>query len=130
MDYKLKEQEASLELEQCLCCVAMQHCTLTPPTHTVAMFAHQDHQMEVVMSNFPEVPTVLDMTRPETLMSFLQIKYPMGLNEKIWQVKHEICQSRREMAHVVAGGHCQHGKPLKSAVGVLEGPHHRQWWPM
>jgi hypothetical protein len=33
-------------------------------------------------------------------MSFLQIKSSMGLHEKIWQVKHEICQNRRETAHV------------------------------
>jgi uncharacterized membrane protein len=33
-------------------------------------------------------------------MSFLQIKASMGLHEKIWQVRHEICQNRSETAHV------------------------------
>ncbi len=33
-------------------------------------------------------------------MSFLQIKSSMGLHEKIRHVKHEICQNRRETAHV------------------------------
>jgi hypothetical protein len=32
--------------------------------------------------------------------SFLQINASMGLQEKIRQVKHEICQNRRKMAHI------------------------------
>jgi hypothetical protein len=33
-------------------------------------------------------------------MSFLQIKSFMGLHERIWQVRYEICQSQRETIHV------------------------------
>jgi hypothetical protein len=40
------------------------------------------------------------MTRPETWMNILQIKFSMELHEKIHQVKQEICQSSRETAHV------------------------------
>jgi hypothetical protein len=55
--------------------------------------------MELAKRKFPEVPTGVDVTR-QTLMSFLQIKSSMGLLEKIQQVKHQICQSRIETAHV------------------------------
>jgi hypothetical protein len=40
------------------------------------------------------------MTKLEMSKSFLQIKASMGLNEKIRQVQHEICQNRRETAQV------------------------------
>jgi hypothetical protein len=65
------------------------------------MLAHQDHPIEVTLGKFPEVPTRVDVTRLEiNYMSFLQIKSSMGLYEKIRQVNHVICQSRRETAHV------------------------------
>jgi hypothetical protein len=69
--------------------VATQHCT--PGIPSIAVFAHQDHQMEVAMGQFSEVPIGADVTRLETLMSFLQIKSSMGLHKKIRQVKNMIC---------------------------------------
>ena len=39
-------------------------------------------------------------TRLESTISFLQIQASMSLQENIWQVQYEICQSRREMAFV------------------------------
>jgi hypothetical protein len=41
-----------------------------------------------------------NITRLESTMSFLQIRASMSLQEKIRQVRHEICQSRRETAFV------------------------------
>jgi hypothetical protein len=56
--------------------------------------------MEVATGRFKEQPAGMDVTKLETSMSFLQIKASMGLHEKIWQVRHEICQNRRETAQV------------------------------
>ncbi len=64
----------------------------------IAVFAHQDHRMEVATSRFKEQPAGMDLTKLETSMSFLQIKASMRLHEKIRQVRHEICQNRRETA--------------------------------
>jgi hypothetical protein len=66
----------------------------------IAVFAHQDHQMEVATGRFKDQPAGTDMTKLETTMSFLQIKASVGLHEKIQQVRHEICQNRRETAQV------------------------------
>jgi hypothetical protein len=65
-----------------------------------AVFAHQDHRMEVAMGRFKEQPAGTDVTKLETSMSFLQITASMGLHEKIRQVRHEICQNRRETSQV------------------------------
>jgi hypothetical protein len=66
----------------------------------IAVFAHQDHRMEVAMGRFKDQPAGTDVTKLETSMSFLQIKASLGLQEKIQQVRHEICQNRRETAQV------------------------------
>jgi hypothetical protein len=54
------------------------------------MFAHQDHQMEVATRKFLDVPVGTDMTKLESSISFLQTKFSMSLQERIWQVMHEI----------------------------------------
>jgi hypothetical protein len=56
--------------------------------------------MEVATGRFKDQPAGTDVTKLETTMSFLQIKASVGLNEKIRQVWHEICQNRRETAQV------------------------------
>jgi hypothetical protein len=64
------------------------------------MFAHQDHRIEVATGRCPDMPVGTDVTRLETSISFVQIKSPMNLQETIRQVKHGICQSRRETVFV------------------------------
>ncbi len=56
--------------------------------------------MEVTTGKLVKQPAGADVTKLETSMSFLQIKASMGLHEKIRQIRHEICQNRREMAQV------------------------------
>jgi hypothetical protein len=56
--------------------------------------------MEVARGRFNDRPAGTDVTKLETTMSFLQIKDSVGLHEKIRQVRHEICQNRRETAQV------------------------------
>jgi hypothetical protein len=52
----------------------------------IAVFAHQDHWMEVATGKFVEQLVGMNVTKLETSMSFLQIKASMGLHEKIRQV--------------------------------------------
>jgi hypothetical protein len=54
----------------------------------IAVFAHQDHRMEVATGRFKEQPAEMDTTKLETSMSFLQMKASMRLHEKIRQVRH------------------------------------------
>jgi hypothetical protein len=73
-----------------------------PFTHipNIAVFAHQDHRMEVATGRFKDQPAGTNVTKLETTMSFRQIKASVGLHEKIRQVRHEICQNRRETAQM------------------------------
>ncbi len=98
MEDKAKEQVAGLELGTML--MLCGNSALHPHIPNIAIFAHQDHRMEVATGKFQEQPAVTDLTKLETSMSFLQIKASMGLNEKIRQVRHEICQNRREIVQV------------------------------
>jgi hypothetical protein len=67
MEDKLKEQVAGLELATMF--VLCGNSSLHTHIPNIAMFAQQDHRMEVAMGKIPEVPTGADMTRQETLMS-------------------------------------------------------------
>jgi hypothetical protein len=81
MEDELKEQVAGLELGTMfvLCGNSALH-NLIP---IMAMFAHQDHRMEMAIGKFSEQPCAADVTRLEMFMSFLQIKVSMGLHKKI-----------------------------------------------
>jgi hypothetical protein len=91
---KLKKQAGGLELGTMFVPCGNTHIP------DIAIFAQQDHQMEVATGKFLELPTGVDMMRLEILLSFLQIKLTMGLHKKIQQVKHEICQGQWQIAHV------------------------------
>jgi hypothetical protein len=98
MEDKAKEQVAGLELGTMF--VLCGNSTLHTHIPNIAVFAHQDHRMEVATGRFKDQPAGTDVTKLETSMSFLQIKSSMGLHEKIRQVRYEICQNRRETAQV------------------------------
>jgi len=96
MEDKEKEQVAGLELQQMF--VLCGNSALRTHIPSIAVFAHQDQQMQVASGkNLEEDFTI---TRLESTMSFLQIRTTMSLQEKIKQVRYEICQSRRETAFV------------------------------
>jgi hypothetical protein len=57
----------------------------------IAVYAHQDHKMEVATRKFLDVPVGTDMTWLESSISFLQTRFSMRLQERIWQARHEIC---------------------------------------
>jgi hypothetical protein len=98
MEDRAKEQVAGLEMGTMF--VLCGNFALHTHIPNIAVFTHQDHRMEVATGRFKEQPAGTDVTKLETSMSFLQIKVSMGLHEKIRQVRHEICQNRRETAHV------------------------------
>ncbi len=98
MEDQAKEQVASLELGTMFgpCGNSALHTHIP----NIAVFAHQDHRMEVATGKFVEQPAGADVMKLETSMSFLQIKASMGLHKKIRQVRHKICQNRRETAQI------------------------------
>ncbi len=98
MEDKAKEQVAGLELGTMF--VLCGNSALHTHIPNIAVFAHQDHRMEVATGRFKDQPAGTDVAKLETSMSFLQINTSMGLPEKIRQVWHEICQNRREVAQV------------------------------
>jgi hypothetical protein len=75
--------------------------------------AHQEHsvpmeQIEVESGKFNMVTTEAEFTRLESELSFLQVRATMTLQEAIRQVKAEICENRKQIAHTrlesIAGG--------------------------
>jgi hypothetical protein len=98
MEDKVKEQVAGLELGTML--VLCGNSALHTHIPNIVVFVHQDHRMEVTTGKLVKQPAGADVTKLETSMSFLQIKTSMGLHKKIRQIRHEICQNRREMAQV------------------------------
>jgi hypothetical protein len=56
-------------------------------------------QIEVASGKFNMVTTEAEFTRLESELSFLQVRATMKLQETIRQVKAEICENRKQVAH-------------------------------
>ncbi len=56
-------------------------------------------QIEVASGKFNMVTTEAEFTRLESELSFLQVRATMMLQETICQVKAEICEDRKQIAH-------------------------------
>jgi hypothetical protein len=65
----------------------------------IAVFFHPMEQIEVVSGKFNMVTMEAEFTRLETELSFLQVRATMTLQETIRQVKAEICEDRKQIAH-------------------------------
>jgi hypothetical protein len=65
----------------------------------IAVFFHPMEQIEVVSGKFNMVTTEAEFTRLELELSFLQVRSTMTLQEMIGQVKAEICEDRKQIAH-------------------------------
>jgi hypothetical protein len=63
----------------------------------IAVFFHHMEQIEVVSGKFNMVTMETEFTRLE--LSFLQVRATMTLQETIRQVKAEICEDRKQIAH-------------------------------
>jgi hypothetical protein len=65
----------------------------------IAGFFHPMKQIEVASGKFNMVTTEAEFTRMESELSFLQVKSTMTLQETIPQVKAEICEDGKQIAH-------------------------------
>ncbi len=65
----------------------------------IAVFFHAMEQIEVVSGKFNMVTMEAEFTRLESELSFLQVRATMTLQETICQVKAEICEDRKQIAH-------------------------------
>ncbi len=65
----------------------------------ISVFFHPMEQIEVVSGKFNMVTTTAEFPRLESEMSFLQVRATMTLQETIRQVKAEICENRKQVAH-------------------------------
>ena len=65
----------------------------------IAVFFHPMEQIEVVSGKFNMVTMEAEFTRLESELSFLQVRATMTLQETIRQVKAEICEDRKQIAH-------------------------------
>ncbi len=81
-----KNQVAGLELKE-----TMMLCGRAAQTHM--------EQNEVASGKFNMVTTEAELTRLESELSFLQVRSTMTLQETIRQVKAEICEDHKQIAH-------------------------------
>jgi hypothetical protein len=65
----------------------------------IAMIFHPMEQIEVASGKFNMVTTEAEFTRLESKLSVLQVRATMTLLETICQVKAEICENRKQVAH-------------------------------
>ncbi len=66
----------------------------------IVIFFHPMAGMQVASGRFSTATGEAEVTRLESEVSFLQVKATMSLKERIRQVKAEICDNRRQIAHV------------------------------
>ncbi len=93
-----KNQVAGLELtETFLLCGRA-----TQKTHirNIVVFFHPMSQIQVASGKFDAATTKASITRLESELSFLQVKATMMLQERIRQVKGNICKNRRQIAQL------------------------------
>ncbi len=65
----------------------------------IAGLFHPMKQIEVASGKFNMVTTEAEIARLESELSFLQVKSTMMLQETILQVKAEICEDGKQIAH-------------------------------
>jgi hypothetical protein len=92
-----KNQVAGLELKETM--ILCGRAAQTTHIKSMAVFFHPMEQIEVASGKFNMVTTEAEFTRLESELSFLQVRSTMTLQETIRQVKAEICEDRKQIAH-------------------------------
>ena len=92
-----KSQVAGLELKETM--ILCGRAAQTTHIKSIAVFFHPMEQIEVASGKFNMVTTEAEFTRLESELSFLQVRSTMTLQETIRQVKAEICEDRKQIAH-------------------------------
>ncbi len=94
----------------------------------IAVFFHPVEQIEVVSGKLNMVTMEAEFTRLESELSFLQVRAAMTLQETIRQVKEEICEDRKQIAHTRLESITGVDESLQSHAGVRERTSgHLQW---
>jgi hypothetical protein len=89
---------AGLELKETM--VLCERAAQRTHIKNIAVFFHPMEQIQVASGRFSMVTEEAEFTRLESELSFLQVKSTMSLHETIRQVKAEICENRRQIAHL------------------------------
>ncbi len=101
-----KDQVAGLELTESF--LLWGRAAMHTHIKNIVIFFHPMSGMQVASGKFSTTTGEARVTRLESEVSFLQVKATMSLKECIRQVKAEICDNRRQIAHVrlesLAGG--------------------------
>ncbi len=97
MSERDKSQVAGLELKETM--ILLGQAAQTTHIKNIAVFFHPIEQIEVALGKFSMVTTEAKFTRLESELSFLQVRSTMMLQETIHQVKAEICEDRKQVAH-------------------------------
>ncbi len=93
-----KDQVAGLELtESFLLCG---RAAMRTHIKNIVVLFHSMSGIHVASGKFSTATGEAEVTRLESKVSFLQVKATMSLKERILQVKAEICDYRRQIAHV------------------------------
>jgi hypothetical protein len=92
-----KNQVAGLELKETM--ILCGRAAQTTHIKSIAVFFHPMEQIEVASGKFNMVTTEAEFTRLEAELSFLQVRSTMTLRETIRQVKAEIYEDRKQIAH-------------------------------
>jgi hypothetical protein len=92
-----KDQAAGLELAKSF--ILCRHQAFKTHIKNIAVFILKDDRTEVAQGRFTNKEGEGDLTRLESGMSFLQVRVPMSMKEKLRQVRGAICVNRREIAH-------------------------------
>jgi hypothetical protein len=93
-----KDQVAGLELtESFLLC---RRAAMRTHIKNIVIFFHPMSGIQAASGKFSTATGEAEVTRLESEVSFLQVKATMSLKERIRQVKAEICDNRRQIAHV------------------------------
>ncbi len=97
VEHQDKDQAVGLEMAESLilCC----YQAFKTHIKSIAVFVHEDDRMEVAQGRFVNKEGDVDLTRPESGMSFLQVKASMSMKEKLRQVRNAISMKQREIAH-------------------------------
>jgi hypothetical protein len=92
-----KDQAAGLEIAGSF--ILCGHQAFKTHIKSIAVFVHEDDQIEVAQGRFANKEGDLDLTRLKSGMSFLQAKASMSMKEKLRQGRSAICVNWREIAN-------------------------------
>jgi hypothetical protein len=97
VEHQDKDQAGGLEMSESF--ILCGHQAFKIHIKSIAVFIHEDNQIEVAQGSFANKESDVDLTRLESGTSFLQVKASMSMKQKLRQVRSAICVNRREIAH-------------------------------